>query len=176
MGRLLADTIRLSSLDAAWVERHVQIPILSRYVAAHASGKGVLVATGHLGSFELLGHAIGLVGHPLAAIARKFKSPQLDKWWTGLREARGNRIIDRTGAFKAMVSLAVAGAADALEVAFPPAWLVVDAFATVAFFLIWGLRWEIALVLLPELVPGMNVFPSWTLLAMYLKKKDAGNG
>jgi hypothetical protein len=41
-------------------------------------------------------------------------------------------------------------------------------------FLIWGLRWEIAVVLLPELVPGMNVFPSWTLLAMYLEKKGAG--
>ena len=82
----------------------------------------------------------------------------------------------KSPAFKEMASLAVGLAADALEVAFPPAWLVVDAFATVAFFLIWGLRWEIAVVLLPELVPGMNVFPSWTLLAMYLKKKDAGNG
>lgn len=79
----------------------------------------------------------------------------------------------KSTAFNEMASLAVGLAADALEVAFPPAWLVVDAFATVAFFLIWGLRWEIAVVLLPELVPGMNVFPSWTLLAMYLKKKDA---
>jgi len=75
-----------------------------------------------------------------------------------------------------MASLAVAVAADALEVAFPPAWLVIDAFATLSFFLIWGLRWEIAVVLLPELVPGMNAFPSWTLLAMYLEKKSAGNG
>ncbi len=77
----------------------------------------------------------------------------------------------RSAAFKAMASLAVAVAADALEVAFPPAWLVIDGFATVAFFLIWGFRWEIAVVLLPELVPGMNVFPSWTLLALYLGKK-----
>lgn len=103
MGRLLADMIRLSSLDTRWVQEHIEIPILSRYVAAHQHGKGVLVATGHLGSFELLGHAIGLVGHPLAAIARKFKSPKLDRWWTSLREARGNRIIDRAGAFKEMV-------------------------------------------------------------------------
>ncbi len=103
MGRLLADTIRLSSLDSRWVHEHVQIPILDRFVAAHTNGKGVLVATGHLGSFELLGHSIGLMGHPLAAIARKFKSPRLDRWWTGLREATGNRIIDRKGAFKEMI-------------------------------------------------------------------------
>jgi hypothetical protein len=75
-----------------------------------------------------------------------------------------------------MASLALAVVADSLEAAFPPAWLFIDAVTTVAFFLIWGLRWEIAVVLLPELVPGMNMFPSWTLLAMYLGKKSSGNG
>lgn len=114
MGRLLADTIRLPSLDKRWVQRHVEIPILNRYVAALGGNKGILVATGHLGSFELLGHAIGLVGHPLAAIARKFKSPKLDQWWTGLREARGNRIIDRTGAFKEMVRAIESGTSVAM--------------------------------------------------------------
>jgi KDO2-lipid IV(A) lauroyltransferase len=102
MGRLLADTIRLSSLDAEWVKEHVEIPALERYRQV-AAKQGVLIATGHLGSFELLGHAIGLWGYPLAAVARRFKSRRLDRWWTGLREARGNRIIDRTGAFKEMV-------------------------------------------------------------------------
>ena len=102
MGRLLADTIRLSSLDANWVKEHVQIPMLERFVAAQ-SDVGAMIATGHLGSFELLGHAIGLWGHPLSAVARRFKSKRLDRWWTEMREARGNRIIDRTGAFKEMV-------------------------------------------------------------------------
>lgn len=99
MGRLLADTVRLPSLNEAWIRSHVQIPILDQYVARRGE-KGILVATGHLGSFELLGHAIGLYGYPLSAVARKFKSPRLDAWWTGLREARGNTIIDRKGAFR----------------------------------------------------------------------------
>jgi KDO2-lipid IV(A) lauroyltransferase len=102
MGRLLADTVRLASLDATWIREHVEIPAITRFGAV-AKNRGVLIATGHLGSFELLGHAIGLWGYPLAAIARRFKSPRLDRWWTELREARGNRIIDRTGAFKEMV-------------------------------------------------------------------------
>lgn len=102
MGRLLADTIRLSSLSAEWVQQHVAIPALERYKAAHGE-TGVLIATGHLGSFELLGHAIGLWGYPLSAVARRFKSPRLDAWWRGLREARGNTIIDRQGAFKEIV-------------------------------------------------------------------------
>lgn len=108
MGRLLADTIRIPTLSRKWIEEHVDIPILQRYIDAHQK-TGVLVATGHLGSFELLGHAIGSMGYPLSAVARKFKSPRLDAWWTGLREAGGNTIIDRQGAFRKICSTIKAG-------------------------------------------------------------------
>jgi KDO2-lipid IV(A) lauroyltransferase len=111
MGRLLADTVRLSRLDETWVKSHVEIPLLDHYRSRLESnpGKGVLIATGHLGSFELLGHAIGLYGMPLAAVARRFKSEIFDRWWNGMREARGNRIIDRQGAFKAMQASVLSG-------------------------------------------------------------------
>lgn len=111
MGRLLADTVRLSQLDEEWVRAHVEIPLLEHYRSRLQSepGKGILIATGHLGSFELLGHAIGLYGMPLAAVARRFKSEIFDRWWNGMREARGNKIIDRQGAFKAMQASLLSG-------------------------------------------------------------------
>lgn len=108
MGRLLADTVRLPLLDKSWVKEHVSIPELEHYVEAHGK-TGVLIATGHLGSFELLGHAIGLLGHPLSAVARRFKSKRMDVWWRSLREARGNTIIDREGAFREIVKTISAG-------------------------------------------------------------------
>ena len=116
MARLLADTVRLPSLTPEWGESHVEIPALEAYrqrLQEHPS-RGVLIATGHLGSFELLGHAIGLRGFPLAAVARKFQSRRFDRWWTGLREARGNKIIDRRGAFKEVVSCISSGMSAAI--------------------------------------------------------------
>lgn len=111
MGRLLSDTVRLSKLTEPWARRHVMCSFLPRYAELLSTNgeKGVLIATGHLGSFELLGHAIGLFGMPLSAVARKFRSPRLDRWWTSQREARGNSIIDRRGAFKAMIADVSAG-------------------------------------------------------------------
>lgn len=111
MGRLLADVVRLPHLTPEWAQAHVSCPALEHYVRAFREhpGKGVLIATGHLGSFELLGHAIGLFGYPLSAIARRFRSPILDRWWMGLREARGNTIIDRKGAVKEMVNTLLRG-------------------------------------------------------------------
>jgi KDO2-lipid IV(A) lauroyltransferase len=106
LGRLVADAVRLPRLDERWVREHVTCPMLPGYLECLKSqnGKGLLIATGHLGSFELLGHAIGLMGHPLAAVARSFRSARFDAWWRSLREARGNTIIGRKGAFKAIVS------------------------------------------------------------------------
>lgn len=111
IGRLVADTVRLGRLDQAWVREHISCPNLDRYVERLSAqqGKGILIATGHLGSFELMGHAIGLMGYPLAAVARRFRSPLLDRWWTGLRQASGNQIIDRKGAFREMVNVLQSG-------------------------------------------------------------------
>lgn len=67
-----------------------------------------------------------------------------------------------------VLTLCVAALADGLEVLFPPAWVPIDLATVGVFFLLWGFRWEVALVLLPELIPGANVFPSWILLAFYL--------
>jgi KDO2-lipid IV(A) lauroyltransferase len=116
VARLAADAVRLPSLDASWVQEHVSCPILPQYLATlqKQQGKGLLIATGHLGSFELLGHAIGLMGHPLAAVARNFRSDVFDKWWTGLREARGNKIIGRKGAFKEIVATISSGMSTAV--------------------------------------------------------------
>lgn len=111
IGRLAADTVRLPRLNHAWVSEHVTFPNLQRYLdrlRAH-EGRGVLIATGHLGSFELMGHAIGVMGYPLSAVARRFRSPLLDRWWNGLRQASGNQIISRKGAFKEMVNVLLKG-------------------------------------------------------------------
>ena len=74
IARLAADAVRLPQLDAAWVSEHVSCPILPQYLATleKQKGKGLLIATGHLGSFELLGHTIGLMGHPPGSSGEKF--------------------------------------------------------------------------------------------------------
>jgi len=72
------------------------------------------------------------------------------------------------GTVRFVLTLCVAALADGLEVLFPPAWVPIDLATVGVFFLLWGFRWEVALVLVPELIPGANVFPSWILLALYL--------
>jgi hypothetical protein len=38
----------------------------------------------------------------------------------------------------------------------------------IAILVLWGWRWEILLAVIPELIPGLELAPTWTLFAGYL--------
>ncbi|NDC36764.1 MAG: hypothetical protein EBZ48_01795 [Proteobacteria bacterium] len=105
LGRVLVDFARLPSLDAAWVAAHIEFPAKARFeeLMRSSNGKGLLIATGHLGSFELLAHCAPLHGHPMSFVVRNSKLPRVDAWWRAMREANGNQVISRKGAFREVV-------------------------------------------------------------------------
>ena len=76
--------------------------------------------------------------------------------------------MDRKTTLKLLFTFGVAVAVDALQVVFPLIWLILDLSAAAVFLAIWGLRWEVAVVLVPEVIPGLDLFPTWTAFALYL--------
>ncbi|MBX7143922.1 MAG: hypothetical protein K1X79_05675 [Oligoflexia bacterium] len=105
LARLIVDFARLPQLDAEWVQQHVACPFLPRFeeLKRDYPGKGIVIATGHLGSFELLAHCVAMYGYPISFVVRLFNLPRLSAWWTGIREQWGNKVISRDGAFKEIV-------------------------------------------------------------------------
>lgn len=79
---------------------------------------------------------------------------------------------------KYVVTIAVAATADSLQIAFPPLWIPISLITAVILFSLWGWRWEILVVLVPELAPVIGIFPTWIAIALYLTGRDvkfAGN-
>jgi len=86
--------------------------------------------------------------------------------------------VEMSHTMRFALSVLVAVIADSIELpleGIPPAWILIDVLTAGAFLFIWGVRWEIGLVLIPELIPGLNVFPTWFLLAMYLGQQAQPN-
>jgi KDO2-lipid IV(A) lauroyltransferase len=105
MARVIVDFARLPALNRKWAMAHVDFPQHVQFEAAmrRRSGTGMLIATGHLGSFELLAHYAALIGYPMSFVVRNSKMPHFDKWWRSKREANGNHVISRRGAFREVV-------------------------------------------------------------------------
>lgn len=88
--------------------------------AAMAPGKGLIITTGHFGSWDLAG-AIAARHVPLSAIADTFKDPQLDRLLQGHRRDKSVEIIPVSGAIRRATQELVAGRAVAIVVDRPVA-------------------------------------------------------
>jgi KDO2-lipid IV(A) lauroyltransferase len=65
---------------------------------AIAKGKGIILFTGHLGSWELCNFAPALLGHPFTFIVRRIDNPAVERLVDRIRSRFGNRSLDkRTG-------------------------------------------------------------------------------
>ena len=101
LSRVLADSLRLRLIKLDWVKENVTFPNEEAHAELHGGDTpGILIATGHLGSFELFAHSAGLMGYNLSFIVRNFPFPKLDQWWCKTREHSGNKVIRRKGAYK----------------------------------------------------------------------------
>ena len=78
------------------------------------------------------------------------------------------------------LALAIAGAVDILQIAVFPMLLpgyalddALDVIAAIVFVAICGFKWQFFAVFILELVPGLDLFPTWTALAMTLPAADS---
>jgi KDO2-lipid IV(A) lauroyltransferase len=54
--------------------------------------------TGHYGNWEVLGYLLATLGFATTSVARPLDNPYLSRWVYGVREKRGQRIVDKAGA------------------------------------------------------------------------------
>lgn len=102
-------TLRQMTPDG-W-SRRVQLVNLNKAVDRLVSDRPVILLTGHLGNWELLGVLLATLGFELDAIARPLDNPRLDDWIMGIRQKRGLRIITKFDATERMVEVLDRGGA-----------------------------------------------------------------
>ncbi len=74
----------------------------------------------------------------------------------------------RSRRVKAVVTVLCALMADGLQWILPFLWPVWDGAMVVAILFLWGWRWEVLVAVVPELIPGIELAPTWTIFAGYL--------
>jgi len=82
---------------------------LDHFLAAQATGKGVLVLTGHLGAWELSSFYHSLVGYPMGLVIRRLDNPLVDEFVNRLRCLHGNRVIHKDDFARGLISAMRAG-------------------------------------------------------------------
>jgi len=95
LGRVMAAVARFPSLNRENIHELIRYEGLENYTNAKAKGRGVLVATAHLGNWELSAFAHALMTEPMHIVVRPLDNPRIDAWVERRRGLSGNHIISK---------------------------------------------------------------------------------
>jgi len=95
LGWQLVEFCRLPRYTAENTRHWIRTEGLEHYLAAQARGRGVLVLTGHLGSWELSSFYHSLMGHPMGMVIRRLDNRLLDEYVNRIRCLHGNHVLHK---------------------------------------------------------------------------------
>jgi len=95
LARVIAMMAQFPRIGKDNIREFIRYEGLENYLQAKTRGRGVLVATAHLGNWEFSAFAHALLTEPMAVVARPMDNPLLDDVVTRYRTMSGNRVIGR---------------------------------------------------------------------------------
>jgi KDO2-lipid IV(A) lauroyltransferase len=111
IARLLAVFARLPRLTPQNITELIRYDGLDNFQTAQARGRGVLVATAHLGNWELSAFAHAWMTAPMHIVVRPLDNPRIDALVERYRALSGNHIIEKKDAARGILKALKSGEA-----------------------------------------------------------------
>jgi KDO2-lipid IV(A) lauroyltransferase len=109
IARLLAAFARLPRLTPQNISKLIRYDGLENFQTALAKGRGVLVATAHLGNWELSAFSHAWMTAPMHIVVRPLDNPRIDTLVERYRALSGNHIIEKKDAARGILKALKAG-------------------------------------------------------------------
>jgi Kdo2-lipid IVA lauroyltransferase/acyltransferase len=93
IARILVSVAKFPGIRRGGVNRWIRYEGLEHYLRAKEKGRGILVATAHLGNWELSAFTHALMTEPMGVLVRPLDNPKIDSWLEKRRALSGNTVI-----------------------------------------------------------------------------------
>jgi len=103
IARLLVGLARCVSLNRSNISQWIAYEGLENYMEGKRSGRGVLVATAHLGNWELSAFAHALMTEHMHVMVRPLDNPLIDQFVERRRTQSGNHLIYKQDAARSVL-------------------------------------------------------------------------
>ena len=92
-GSYLVEFFNYDAYDLEWVQKHVSLSGLEHLDKALQRNKGVIVATAHIGNWELAGAVTAMLGYPVSIVYLPHQNAKLDGLYRKQRQSKGQDTI-----------------------------------------------------------------------------------
>ena len=103
LARIVVGMARFPDLNSSNISEWIKYEGLENYLSAKNSGRGVLVATAHLGNWELSAFAHALMTEPMSVMVRPLDNPLLDELVASRRVLSGNHLVNKREAARLVI-------------------------------------------------------------------------
>ena len=103
IARMLVAIARFPKLNASNIGDWISYEGLEHYLDAKRAGRGVLIATAHLGNWELSAFAHALLTEPMNVMIRPLDNTLIDRLVESCRTLSGNRLIYKRDGARAVL-------------------------------------------------------------------------
>lgn len=103
IARLLYAFARFPQINRENISDWIRYEGLEHYLEAKRSGRGILIATAHLGNWELSAFAHALMTEPMYVMIRPLDNPAIDRLVEERRQLSGNQLISKREAARAVL-------------------------------------------------------------------------
>jgi KDO2-lipid IV(A) lauroyltransferase len=103
LARLLLAMARFPDLNTSTIGEWIRCEGLEHYTEAKRRGRGILIATAHLGNWELSAFAHALMTEPMHVMVRPLDNPLVDELVESRRSLSGNKLILKRDAARLVI-------------------------------------------------------------------------
>lgn len=103
IARMLTALARFPDLNAGNIGKWISYHGLENYQLAKCKGRGILVATAHLGNWELSAFAHALMTEPMKIMIRPLDNPLVDNLVARRRKLSGNVLLEKKDSARAVI-------------------------------------------------------------------------
>ncbi len=105
LARNAVDAVRLPIYTWSDLQKFVETEGLENLNKPLREGRGVILVTGHIGSWEVLAASIAMQGYPLYVVGARLYDPRLDRLLLKMRASGRYRNIPRGGSTKKLLRI-----------------------------------------------------------------------
>jgi len=102
-GELLVDSVRYAFLSDSEIRERIVVEGKEHLDEALASGRGLMIFTGHIGNWEILSHVPRILGTRFCVMADKRNDPLLESIVDEIRSRSGATILPPTGKARMLI-------------------------------------------------------------------------